>query len=116
MPKGVALKHKSMLNNLYWRNREYKIEATDTLLQKTNYTFDVSVWELFLWILSGSKLSILKPEDEKDPKQIIEAIEKEKVTMVHFVPSMFDVFLDYLLNHEDESNRLSSLKQIITSG
>jgi amino acid adenylation domain-containing protein len=114
-PKGVLLQHRSVVNRLNWMQKNYPIDERDTLLQKTTYTFDVSVWEIFWWSMKGAKLCLLEPEGEKKPDTIIDNIETARVTAIHFVPSMLNVFLDYL-KESGEANRLHSLKYVIASG
>ena len=69
---------------------------SDVILQKTPYYFDVSVWELFWWALQGATLCFLMPGGERNPLAIVETIEKHRVSVMHFVPSMLNVFLEYL--------------------
>ncbi|MCP5046160.1 MAG: AMP-binding protein, partial [bacterium] len=87
----------------------------DVILQKTTFTFDVSVWELFWWSLQGASLCLLEPGGEKNPGTIVEAIEKNNVTVMHFVPSMLNVFLQYL-ESSGGSPRLTSLARVFASG
>jgi tyrocidine synthetase-3 len=114
-PKGTLIRHYSIVNRLNWMQKAYPLGTGDTILQKTTFTFDVSVWEIFWWAWAGGTLSLLEPGQEKDPQMILEAVEKHHVTVMHFVPSMLSVFLDYL---EDAGNIdfLRSLKQVIASG
>ncbi|WP_346868750.1 AMP-binding protein, partial [Clostridium sp. UBA5119] len=84
-------------------------------LQKTTYTFDVSVWEILWWSLVGAKVCMLSPNAEKDPMKIIETIDRYKVTTMHFVPSMLDVFL-YFVEENINNINLSSLRQVFSSG
>lgn len=114
-PKGVMIEHYSLVNRLNWMQKMYPIGKGDTILQKTPYTFDVSVWEMFWWSIQGAKVCFLKPDGEKDPSAIVEAIEKNKITTMHFVPSMLTAFLNYIENNI-ELSRLSSLKQVFSSG
>jgi amino acid adenylation domain-containing protein len=114
IPKGVMIEHHSVLNRLLWMQKKYPIGPSDTLMQKTPITFDVSVWELFWWSFTGSKLFILNPNDEKDPDKIIETINKHSVTTIHFVPTMFSAFLEVI--KAKENTRLDSLKKIFLSG
>ncbi|WP_432408908.1 amino acid adenylation domain-containing protein [Wukongibacter sp. M2B1] len=114
MPKGTMIEHYSLVNRLRWMQRKYPIGEEDVILQKTPYTFDVSVWELLWWAIQGSKVCLLIPDGEKDPKIIVEAIEKNKVTTMHFVPSMLNIFLEYIKGIE--LRKLKSLKQVICSG
>ena len=66
-PKGVMIEHYSLVNRLNWMQKAYPIGPDDVILQKTPYTFDVSVWELFWWSMTGAKVCFLKPGGEKDP-------------------------------------------------
>jgi len=95
---------------------KYPLNQEDVILQKTPYTFDVSVWELFWWSMYGGALKILIPEGHKDPSEIIEAVENGKVTHMHFVPSMLNSFLEYLENNKDKVTKLKSLKYVFASG
>ena len=114
-PKGVMIEHISAINRLNWMQKKYPIGNDSCILQKTPYTFDVSVWELFWWSFTGASVCMLEPGGEKDPELIISTVEKYKVTTMHFVPSMLNMFLQYL---EEQANisRLSSLRQVFSSG
>lgn len=114
-PKGVMIAHHSMVNRILWMQQHYPLTQQDVLLQKTPLVFDVSVWELFWWPISGASLCLLPPEGEKDPAIIVEAIDQHKVSTLHFVPSMLDSFLLYAT--EMPSKRpLASLRQVFSSG
>ncbi len=115
-PKGVAIEHCSLVNRLYWMQRKYPLTHNDTILQKTPFFFDVSVWEMFWWSLVGANICFLMPGGEKFPQAIVETIENNDVTVMHFVPSMMSVFLEYLRHSEEEVKRLATLKQIFASG
>ncbi len=114
-PKGVMIEHYSVINRILWMQKMYPIDEKDVILQKTPYTFDVSVWELFWWQFVGAKLNLLIPGGEKDPSAIVEAVGKNKVTTMHFVPSMLNTFLEYIDNIDDLSP-ISALRQVFASG
>jgi tyrocidine synthetase-3 len=113
-PKGVMIEHHSVINRLLWMQKKYALTEKDVLLQKTSLVFDVSIWELFWWSFTGASVCLLPPEGEKDPKKIIQEIEKNKVTTVHFVPSMLNAFLDEAEREKNDS--LSLLRQVFSSG
>ena len=115
-PKGAQIQHHSVSNRVKWMHEKYPLQSTDVILQKTPYTFDVSVWELFWWSMYGGSLEILIPEGHKDPREIIEAVEAGKVTHMHFVPSMLNAFLEYLDNNRNLTDKLKSLKYVFASG
>lgn len=115
-PKGAQIQHHSVSNRIKWMHEKYPLNAEDVILQKTPYTFDVSVWELFWWSMYGGSLQILIPEGHKDPKEIIEAIQLGMVTHIHFVPSMLNAFLEYIDNNRDVIVSLKTLKYVFASG
>lgn len=110
-PKGVLNEHNGLLNRLLWMREDLNIDSKAVLLQKTPYTFDVSVWELLMPLISGCKLIILRPEGHKDPAYLQEVITAEKVTHIHFVPSMLNIFLKELT-----TETCKTLNYIICSG
>ncbi len=111
-PKGTLVPNKGVLNRLLWMKDEYEIDKSDIILQKTPYTFDVSVWELFLALMSGGTLVIAKPEGHKDSNYIKNIINKQRITTIHFVPPMLQVFLE----EENLQENCKSLKRVICSG
>ena len=110
-PKGVAVTHGGLVNRLEWMVTYFGVGETDAILQKTPYGFDVSVWEFFLPLLAGGRLIIARPGDHQDPPRLMEIIERERVTTVHFVPSMLQAFLD-----APDLSALSTLRRVICSG
>jgi len=114
-PKGAMIEHYSLVNRLNWMQKKYPIGEGDTILQKTPYTFDVSVWEMFWWSIQGARVCFLKPGGERDPGAIVDMIEQRQITTMHFVPSMLTAFLTYIENGID-TIRLKSLKQVFASG
>ena len=69
------------------------LSAGDRVLQKTPISFDVSVWEWVLPLITGAALVVARPEGHKDPAYLAEIIQRTGVTTLHFVPSMLDMFL-----------------------
>ncbi|MEM9919816.1 MAG: amino acid adenylation domain-containing protein [Bacteroidota bacterium] len=110
-PKGVVNGHAGLYNRLLWMKDNLQIDQKDVLLQKTPYTFDVSVWELLMSLVAGNQLVIAKPEGHKDPAYLQDVIETHFVSILHFVPSMLGAFLG-----EIEEGRCSSLRQVVCSG
>jgi amino acid adenylation domain-containing protein/non-ribosomal peptide synthase protein (TIGR01720 family) len=110
-PKGVMIEHKGVVNRLLWAQAYYKMSPEDVFLQKTTFSFDVSVWELFWPLLIGAKLELAKPGGHKDQEYLRTIIERSGVTIVHFVPSMLEVFLLDL-----ERGACAGLKKVLCSG
>lgn len=114
-PKGVMIEHGSLFNRLEWMQNEYLLDKDDKILFKTPYSFDVSVWEIFWWAMYGSQLIILEDGSEGDPQKILEIIEKKKVSILHFVPSMLNIFLLYIDTNKINISNVA-LKKVFTSG
>jgi amino acid adenylation domain-containing protein len=115
-PKGVLIEHHAVLNRILWMQKTFPIGPGDVILQKTPTTFDVSVWELFWWSWTGAAVAMLEPGAEKDPGALAAAIERHRVTTLHFVPSMLTSFLDGLESGRIDSRRIASLKRVFVSG
>ena len=110
-PKGVINEHAGVVNRLLWMQDAYSLKAHDAVLQKTPFSFDVSVWEFFWPLFTGARLVMARPEGHKDPAYLCEVIAAEHITTLHFVPSMLDVFLA----HGDVS-QAAGLVRVMCSG
>ena len=110
-PKGVINEHAGVVNRLLWMQDAYSLKAHDAVLQKTPFSFDVSVWEFFWPLFTGARLVMARPEGHKDPAYLCEVIAAEQITTLHFVPSMLDVFLA----HGDVS-QAAGLVRVMCSG
>jgi amino acid adenylation domain-containing protein len=111
VPKGVMVKHEGASNRLQWMQDAYGLTTDDRVLQKTPYSFDVSVWEFFWTLSNGAGLIMAKPEGHKDSAYLLKTINREKITTIHFVPTMLNVFLE-----DPEIGTIRSLKRVICSG
>ena len=115
-PKGAMIEHRSVVNRIYWMNSEYPINETDKILQKTTYTFDVSVWELFWANWVGAAIVFAHPEEYKDNLYILDLISKEKITVMHFVPSMLAAFEETLTDNRSLQEKTKSMRYLFCSG
>ncbi|HST58815.1 MAG TPA: condensation domain-containing protein, partial [Longimicrobium sp.] len=110
-PKGVMNAHRGVVNRLCWMQAEYGIGADDVVLQKTPFSFDVSVWEFFWPLQQGACLVMARPDGHRDPAYLQETIERRGVTTLHFVPSMLQPFVEAA-----DADRCASLQRVICSG
>ncbi|WP_160096624.1 non-ribosomal peptide synthetase, partial [Rhodococcus sp. T7] len=110
-PKGVGVSHRAIVSNLRWRQQEYGFTCEDVILQKTPFTFDVSVWELFWPLQVGATLLIAAPDGHRDPAYLARTMIDRGVTAVHFVPSMLSVFVA-----EPLAAQIQSLRYVFASG
>ncbi|MBP1124792.1 MULTISPECIES: amino acid adenylation domain-containing protein [Pseudomonas] len=110
-PKGAGNRHCALTNRLLWMQQAYALDADDTVLQKTPFSFDVSVWEFFWPLMTGARLVVAAPGDHRDPSRLVELINRQQVTTLHFVPSMLQAFLQ-----DPQAARCKGLQRIICSG
>ncbi len=110
-PKGVINVHGGLRNRLQWMQESYQLTAADRVLQKTPFTFDVSVWEFFWPLISGATLVIARPGGHRDSAYLLQVIQSKRITTMHFVPSMLGVFLQ-----EAGVENCPSLKRVFCSG
>lgn len=110
-PKGVMNTHKGILNRLLWMQKTYELTEQDRVLQKTPFSFDVSVWEIFWPLMFGTSLVLARPGGQKDSAYLAKLIADEKITTLHFVPSMLQLFVE-----EPKLKHCHHLRRVICSG
>ena len=110
-PKGAMNTHRGLCNRLLWMQDTYSLCESDRVLQKTPFSFDVSVWEFFWPLLAGARLVFAKPGGHQDPAYLAELINSEQITTSHFVPSMLREFLN-----EPRAASCMALRRVICSG
>ncbi|MFC2146509.1 amino acid adenylation domain-containing protein, partial [Acidobacteriota bacterium] len=116
LPKGCMLEYQGVINRIHWMQERYSLCSQDSILHKTPFTFDVSVWELFWWIWAGARCVILPPQAEKDPETILTYITNYNITTIHFVPPMLNAFVDYVSTFKKDALQQSKLNDIFCSG
>ncbi|THC44760.1 non-ribosomal peptide synthetase [Streptomyces sp. A1499] len=109
-PKGVMNVHSALRNRLLWMQDAYGLDVDDRVLQKTPFSFDVSVWEFFWPLMSGAVLVMARPGGHRDTAYLADTIAAERITTIHFVPSMLRLFLS------EPPGRSASLRRVFCSG
>ena len=110
-PKGAMNTHRGICNRLLWMQDQYRLTEADRVLQKTPFSFDVSVWEFFWPLLVGATLVVSEPGGHRDLFYLVELIRAQEITVLHFVPSMLRLFLE-----EPGAERCQSLRHVVCSG
>ena len=110
-PKGAMNTHRAICNRLLWMQDAYQLTQSDRVLQKTPFSFDVSVWEFFWPLLTGACLVVARPGEHRDSLYLARVTARERITTLHFVPSMLQMFLD-----EPEVVDCGGLRRVICSG
>ena len=92
-PKGAINTHAGVVNWLRWMQHIYPLVPADRVMQKTPYSFDVSVREFFWPLISGACIVVARPEGHLDNHYLMSLIQSSGVTLIHFVPSLLPSFL-----------------------
>ena len=111
-PKGAVNRLGALAQRLDWMQEAYPLGAADTVLQKTPFGFDVSVWEFFWPLMVGARLAVAEPGEHRDPQALAARIAAYGVTTVHFVPSMLSAFLAGGVAQD----QVPTLRRIVCSG
>lgn len=109
-PKGVLVEHRAIVNRLEWMRQHYGFGPDERILQKTPATFDVSVWEFFLPLITGCTLVIAPPDAHRDPAWLARLLREQRIGTCHFVPSMLAAFL------ADPASRGIRMQRVFCSG
>jgi amino acid adenylation domain-containing protein len=109
-PKGVMVDHRALANRLDWMIDHFKFTSADRILHKTPISFDVSIWEMWVPLIIGARLVIAKPGGHRDPVYLHSLMAAEAITVIHFVPSLLQIFLEH------EFPTVPSLRWLICSG
>ncbi|MGE5451537.1 MAG: amino acid adenylation domain-containing protein [Acidobacteriota bacterium] len=110
-PKGAMNAHVGIVNRLLWMQQAYPLTPQDRVLQKTPYSFDVSVWEFFWPLMTGACIVVAKPEGHRDTRYLVDLIARDQVSVLHFVPSMLGLFLE-----DGDLSPCASVRQVMCSG
>lgn len=111
-PKASVTSHAALVSRLTWLQDEFQLAPDDSVLYKTACGFDVSVAELYWPVTAGARLLCAPPGAQRDPDFLARAVNELGVTVVHFVPSLLDLFL--LGRPSDE--RYERLRLVLAGG
>ncbi|MGW3539762.1 non-ribosomal peptide synthetase [Nocardia niigatensis] len=110
-PKGVLITHRALANRLNDGARRFGLSPADAMLQRTALSFDVSVGELLLPLVSGARLVFAKPGGHRDPGYLADLIAREAITTAYFVPSTLRLFLTVA-----DADSCASLRRVFCIG
>ncbi|WP_405486127.1 non-ribosomal peptide synthase/polyketide synthase [Nocardia sp. NBC_00511] len=113
-PKGVAISHQAVHSVFQWQQRLMTLSASDRMLFKTPFTFDVSMWEIFLPLQNGACLVIAEPDGHRDTDYLLRVLREQQITATFFVPSMLSVLI--AAADEDPLGISDSLRFTIVGG
>lgn len=111
LPKGVAISHSAICNQMHWVLNQFPMTADDKVLHKTPFSFDASIWEIWAPLLSDAQLFMARVGGHKDVKYLLDTLINQGISIVQMVPSL----LQTLLALPDTAN-INKLKRIFLGG
>jgi amino acid adenylation domain-containing protein len=113
VPKGVLGRHRSLTHFIDWEIDEFGITENDTVSQLTNPSFDPFLRDIFVPLAAGGTLAIPEsPEILLDSFRLLQWLDREAVTLMHIVPSLFKA----LMMAVEDDRSFSRLKFILLAG
>lgn len=112
-PKGVAIKHESVMNTILDINDRLKITADDRAIMLSQMTFDLSVYDIFGMFQVGGAVFIVDEIDRINPEVITHYVKEHSITLWNTVPSLFKLFIQYLEKHPQKD---LSINKVLLSG
>jgi len=89
IPKGVKLKHAGIINQIEDSSKALKVGPGSRILQQSAFTFDLSLWQTFLSLTTGSCLVVASSAVRSDPTAIVDLVVSQKVTHTLATPSEY---------------------------
>ena len=114
IPKGVQISHESLLNFLVWQKDILDFNQHGIMLQHSPYSFDFSIPEFWLPLITGGAIAIPPRAYNKHPIKLMEFMDNMGITVAQFVPKILDEFL--IANKETLHQSLKKLKHVVTNG
>lgn len=106
-PKGVLVEHRGVVNLIYSQKKEFGITEDERILQFSSISFDASVEQIWIALLTGAALVVISKETLSDIKALEKYIIEKKVSHIHSVPAYLS---------ELQIGDMSNVKRILSGG
>ncbi|GCE14527.1 non-ribosomal peptide synthetase [Tengunoibacter tsumagoiensis] len=110
-PKGVQNTHRAISNRLHWMQQQWPLQADDRVAQKTPFSFDASLWELFVPLLAGASVVLAQPGGHQDTGYLVSFVQEQAITVLQLVPSLLQAVLQ-----EEGFAASASLRRVFCGG
>ena len=92
-PKGVQLVHRSVVNFLNSMRKEPGLTEQDVLLAVTTICFDIVGLELYLPLIVGARIILVRREVAADAAELIKLLAKSSATVMQATPATWRLLL-----------------------
>ncbi len=114
-PKGAMIEQRGMVNHLYAKIQDLRMDSTDHVAQTASQCFDISVWQFLAGLLVGGSTIIVDDEIAHHPTHLLSCVEQEEISMLEVVPSLLQVILEDIATR-DARPTLTTLRWLIPTG
>ena len=87
IPKGVTITHRAVIDFAEAVCRTFTITEKDKIGNQGPFYFDLSVYDIYVPILSGASMVIIPPQHFKFPVRLLEYIRDHEINTIFWVPS-----------------------------
>ncbi len=115
-PKAIVGRHKSLSHFMHWEVQEFGLDERVKVSQLTPVTFDASLRDIFVPLITGGQVCIPENDVKSNVKHLIEWLEESGVTLVHCVPSLFRLMTKDSESINSKNEILPDLKYILMAG
>ncbi|MGR3221026.1 MAG: amino acid adenylation domain-containing protein [Candidatus Anammoxibacter sp.] len=115
-PKAIVGRHKSLSHFMHWEVQEFGLDEQVKVSQLTPVTFDASLRDIFVPLITGGRVCIPEKDVKSNVKYLIEWLEDNGVTLAHCVPSLFRLITKEFESINDKNGILPDLKYILMAG
>lgn len=115
-PKGAMVEQQGMMNHLFLKIDDLKLDQQTRIAQTAPQSFDIFVWQALAALLVGGSVHIVDDEQRRDPASLHEQVEREAVTVLEIVPSFLRAVLDLEEASDETIFSWSSLKLLVLTG
>ncbi|HEU4833207.1 MAG TPA: amino acid adenylation domain-containing protein [Pyrinomonadaceae bacterium] len=104
-PKGAMIQQRGMINHLYAKIEDLKLNKQDVIAQTASQSFDISVWQMLSGLLLGGRVEVIPDEIAHDGTRLLSEMRKRGVTVLEVVPTLLAAMLDSEINIAAENLR-----------
>ena len=115
-PKAVFGRHKSLSHFIHWEIKEFQLDHRVRVSLLAAPTFDVSLRDIFIPLLTGGTLCIPSPATRSSASGLFAWIRTAQLHLIHCVPSLFRLISRELAHHPDPRNALPDLQRLFLAG
>jgi len=113
VPKGVMLSHRNAITFVEWALSYFRPTEEDVFSSVAPLHFDLSVFDIFVCLVSGACLQLLPSSLSSNPRAIAGWIREKHITYFYSVPSLWITLLNYA---EINQNDLPALTHVLFAG